>query len=161
MLPSLPRSHFSFQLHSILVSWVLTAKGVPKWHNDDTGLCIHPRVEANTTLSQEMVLHWEQPEEPRAGAVHRRMQVQTPHDSLVLNRQQLVQSMRSQAEQQVRAVSFGAEGRDRKLAVRIFRKNQPSYVSLRVQQPPEARPCSALSTCQALPLHYKHFNVQG
>lgn len=82
---------------------------------------------------------------------HRRMQVQTPHGSLVLNRQRLVQSMRSHAEQQVRTVSFGAERRNRKLAVPLFRKNQPSYVSLRAQKAPEARPCSALSTCQVLP----------
>lgn len=47
---------------------------MPKWHNDDNGLCILPHfcIEANTMLSQEMVLHWElpreQPEEPRAGA---------------------------------------------------------------------------------------------
>lgn len=69
-MPSLPPSHFSCQLHSILVSWVLTAKGVPEWHSDDRGLCTHPRlrVEANTTLSQGMELQWEQPEEPRAGA---------------------------------------------------------------------------------------------
>lgn len=47
---------------------------MPKWHNDDNGSCILPHfcIEANTMLSQEMVLHWElpweQPEEPRAGA---------------------------------------------------------------------------------------------
>lgn len=96
---------------------------------------------------------------PGQEQLHRRMQVQTPHDSLVLNRQQLVQSMRSLAEQQVRIVSSGAEGRDRKLAVPTFSKNQPIYVNPRAQEPPEARPCSVLSTCQVLPLHYKHFNV--
>lgn len=89
------------------------------------------------------------------------MQVQTKHNSLVLNRRQLVHSVKSRAEQQVRTVSFGAEGRDRKPAVPIFRKNRPSYVSLHLQKPPEAWPCSALPTCQALPLHYTHFNVQG
>ncbi|KAI1232564.1 hypothetical protein IHE44_0006392 [Lamprotornis superbus] len=132
---------YLYPLHSILVGWVLAAKGVPKWHGDARGLCIYPRlrVEGSTTLSQEMVLHWEQPEEPRAGAAAQ-TDASTHHTSLVLNRQQLVQSMRSQAEQQVRTLSFGAEGRDRKPAAPIFRKNQPSYVSLHVPKPPESWP---------------------
>lgn len=88
---------------------------------------------------------------PGQEQLHRRVQVQTPHDCLVLNRQRLVQSMRSRAEQQVRTANFGAEGRARKPAGPIFRKNQASYVSLPVQEPPEAWPCSALSMCQVLP----------
>lgn len=96
---------------------------------------------------------------PGQEQLHRRMQVQTPRVSLVLNRQRLVQSMRSHSEQQVRTANFVAEGRVRKPAVPIFRKNQPSYVSLPVQKPPEAWPCSAVSTCQVLPFHYKRFKA--
>lgn len=43
--------------------------------------CVFIPVEGNPRLSQEMVLpwelHWEQPEEPRAGAAAQTMQVRT------------------------------------------------------------------------------------
>lgn len=132
-----------------------------KWHSDDKGLCIHPClcVEATTRLSQEMELHWEQPEEPRAGAAAR-TDASTDTTRLSGAEQAATRSEHEKArEQQVRTANFGAEGRARNPAGPIFRKNRASYVSVPVQEPPEAWPCSALSMCQVLPKHYKHFKA--